>query len=109
MSGPSTCQPFHYIHKLGDMMLAGLWELRKDGRISCTFLTAEPHGALADLHDRMPVMLNPEMAERWLAEGTKMNPSGSGICFEVKFHPVSKAVNSVRNEGPELIERCELS
>lgn len=76
-------QPY-YIHKPGDM-------------------------PLADLHDRMPVMLSPDMAERWLAEGTKMNSSGSGVCFEVEFYPVNKAVNSVRNEGPELVERIEVT
>jgi putative SOS response-associated peptidase YedK len=98
-------QPY-YIHKPGDMLcFAGLWEPWKDGQISCTFLTEEPHGPLADLHDRMPVMLSPDMARCWLEEGTKINPSGSGVCFELEWYPVSKAVNNVRNEGPELIER----
>lgn len=51
-------QPY-YIHKPDDMLVfAGLWEPWKDGQISCTFLTEEPHGALADLHDRMPAVLS---------------------------------------------------
>lgn len=97
-------QPY-YIHKPGDMLVfAGLWEPWGD-KISCTFLTEEPYGELANLHDRMPVMLSPDYAKRWLTEGTRMNPSGAGVCFELEWYPVSKAVNNVRNDGAELILR----
>src|SRR5208337_4580105 len=52
---------------------AGLWD-RWRGRPgaaieSCSILTTTPNALLADLHDRMPVILRPEDYDLWLDPG----------------------------------------
>src|SRR5215216_3572508 len=50
---------------------AGLWEAwqsPEDGLIkTCTIITTTPNELLADIHDRMPVILPREAYDRWLA------------------------------------------
>jgi putative SOS response-associated peptidase YedK len=53
--------------------LAGLWEWWKDRSSadatpvhSYTIITTEPNSALADIHDRMPVIILPQHYARWL-------------------------------------------
>ena len=50
----------------------------------------------------MPVVLDGEEIDRWLAEPDLelLKPFGG----ELRLFPVSKAVGNVRNDGPELIE-----
>lgn len=80
--------------------------------LSTTIMTRPSAGALADIHDRMPLMLSEDVAATWL------DPSVSGgdelldrvldasmtIVDGTTFHAVSKAVGNVANTGPELIE-----
>jgi putative SOS response-associated peptidase YedK len=50
--------------------MAGLWEswTSGDGEVieSCTVVTRDAVGAVASLHDRMPVILGPERYDDWL-------------------------------------------
>jgi len=51
--------------------LGGLWEYWKppeggDALVSCTVLTTEPNNLLEPIHDRMPVIVQPERYRRWL-------------------------------------------
>ena len=52
------------------LMMAGLWERRKDGddglKSACTIITTESVGALNELHPRMPAILTPESQHIWL-------------------------------------------
>src|SRR5258708_24087939 len=52
---------------------AGLWERWRDpaGEFveTCTILTTEPNSLVADVHDRMPVILKPEDYDLWLDPG----------------------------------------
>jgi len=92
------------------LTFAGLWESWKgnseaSGFESFTILTTAANGAIAPLHDRMPVILcDREARERWLDLHTPdaaslMRPAPDDL---LHFFPVSTRVNSVRNEGPEL-------
>jgi putative SOS response-associated peptidase YedK len=43
------------------MVMAGLWDTWKSPKsgeeiVTCTVITCEPNGAMAELHDRMPVI-----------------------------------------------------
>ena len=64
---------------------------------------------MQQLHDRMPVILDPEDWPTWLGE-TNVNPldllrpSGEEV---LQLWPVSKAVNSVRNNGADLLDRID--
>jgi putative SOS response-associated peptidase YedK len=67
----------------GLFAFAGLWERWKDpaGKVieSCTILTTEDNALLKDIHDRMPVILQPGDYDRWL--DSRMQPrQASWIC-----------------------------
>ena len=56
------------------MTFAGLWDEWKDkatGEVlkSCTMLITEPNGFVAEVHDRMPVVLESKDFVSWLNEG----------------------------------------
>jgi putative SOS response-associated peptidase YedK len=120
--GQKAKQPM-FIHRTDDepFAFAGLWELWRppdatddDEAIirSCTIITGEPNEKIAEIHDRMPVMLPPSAWEEWLDPdnddvetlGKLLVPAPAEL---VTFHPVSTAVNNVRQKGHELIEPVE--
>jgi putative SOS response-associated peptidase YedK len=64
-------QPYCFEVGQGDVFaLAGLWDEWRspDGQIieSCTILTTTPNALVADLHDRMPVIVEPAKYDLWL-------------------------------------------
>ena len=70
-----------------------------------TILTTSASADMAALHDRMPVILDPAEWPLWLGEvagdyAALMRPAGVGT---VRPWPVSRAVNNVRNNGPEML------
>jgi putative SOS response-associated peptidase YedK len=59
----------------------------------------------AQFHDRMPVILEPDSWDLWMKgapdiAAARMVPAQEKVLTE---RPVTKAVNSVRNKGPELL------
>ncbi|GAA2175041.1 SOS response-associated peptidase [Agrococcus versicolor] len=106
------------VHAPGDapIGLAGLyaWWKGPDGAwvLTSTILTAEATGTLADLHDRMPVVLAPELWDTWLDAETE---GGQDLVDAVvaaaaeqvpalSLREVSRAVGDVRADGPSLVE-----
>lgn len=90
--------------------LAGLWErwhpAGADVRETCTVVTTTPNILMADLHDRMPVIVSAEERDLWLHEGNPEVVHHVLRPFDparMEAYPVSDFVNSVRNEGPECI------
>jgi putative SOS response-associated peptidase YedK len=82
---------------------AGLW----DGD-TMSVITTEANETIAAFHDRMPVALDDEHADAWLAPGpiapgeipAMLRPSAPDVW---SYHHVDRAVGNPRNEGPELI------
>lgn len=97
--------------------MAGLYEtwISPDGSTtinSCTIMTTTPNPLVAQIHDRMPVILRPEDELRWLdrsiqdiAALTPMLCSYSSD--ELEAYAVPAAVGSVRNDDCSLIEPSE--
>lgn len=92
------------------MVFAGIWQdwTGPEGTrvASCAVVTTGATGKMAALHDRVPVILEPEDWPLWLGEAGHgaarlMRPIQDGV---LGFKRVSTAVNSNRAEGPELIE-----
>ncbi|MEZ4521185.1 MAG: SOS response-associated peptidase [Thermomicrobiales bacterium] len=113
-------QPF-YIHRAdGNVMaFAGIWEHWTDpeGKLetpldSCAIITTRSNDEMAEIHDRMPVILEPEDWDRWLdpdlsdAESLEdlLEPPEDRV---IAFHPVGSDVGNVRNNRPDLIEPRE--
>jgi putative SOS response-associated peptidase YedK len=89
---------------------AGLWAAapRADGSSlhSCAIVTCGPGEVVAPIHDRMPVILDPEAEAAWLDPETGAAEL-LGLLVptdELSLTEVSDAVNDVRQDGPALIE-----
>lgn len=76
---------------------------------SCTVLTTTAHDSLGHVHDRAPVIIPPSMYAQWLDPDTT-DKEGVQEMLDAIPEPVltprvvTDRVNSVRNNGPELIE-----
>jgi putative SOS response-associated peptidase YedK len=121
IEGQKTKQPM-FIHRADDepLAVAGLWSAWRDKEAgpdapwlhSCTVITTSANATMAPVHDRMPALLLPEQWDEWLdpanddVDGLSslLAPAPDGLLV---MHPVSTAVNAVRNKGPELIEPIE--
>ena len=89
--------------------LAGVWESWRshDGEVveSVAVITAPAEGAVAPLHDRMPIVLAPETYAEWL-EPSSAHPERllkPARVAELVAERVGFAVNDARNEGPECV------
>jgi putative SOS response-associated peptidase YedK len=92
------------------MVFAGLWESFSwpDATVtrSFTILTTTPNAEMAELHDRMPVILEGQDWPMWLGEiegdlAALLRPTPDGL---LRVWPVDRRVGSPRNNGPELLE-----
>lgn len=108
-SGPK--QPYLIRRKDGAPMgFAGLWENWTDhetGEVvtSCVIITTEPNALMTELHDRMPVILDPGDYDSWLDPGR----GGRELlrpCPEewLEAVPVSTRVNSPRNDDESILQ-----
>lgn len=111
----------HYIRladEQGLIAFAGLWEPLAEERDDVkgaaapqgtfTILTTRPNALLAEIHDRMPVILKPRDFEAWL--GAREEPKSLFDPFparEMTTYPISQRVNSPRHDDANLIERAE--
>jgi putative SOS response-associated peptidase YedK len=91
------------------MAFAGLWEGWKapDGEILRAFaiITTDANAEMAALHDRMPVIVEQVDWPLWLGE-TEGDPATllhAAPDHTLRTWPVSRAVNTPRNNGPELL------
>jgi len=111
-------QPYYFTARDGSPILtaAGLWDEWKDRQSgetirSCTMIITEPNKFVAEVHDRMPVLLRPDQFDAWLdgSAGKEMLvPAAEDMLNKV---PVSQRVNSSRapNDDPTLIEPVALA
>ena len=106
---PGGKQPMAIAPRSGEgMAFAGVWEGwrgEEGGEVVRTFaiVTTDANAPMRAIHDRMPVVLAAGDWPEWL-EGD--NPAAllrSAPDDLLRFWPVSKAVNSPRNNGPELL------
>ncbi len=113
-------QPF-FIHPKdgGVLAMAGLYEFwrRPDAPdddpdawlVTCAVLTTEAEDAVGRIHDRMPLLVEPDRYGAWLDPEVDdvdllrglLVPAAPG---RLDAYPVSTAVNNVRNNGPQLLE-----
>ena len=119
-AGSKRKQPFYISHAEAEpFAFAGLWETWRDqdhldacGQPlevhSCTILTCAANDAIAQIHDRMPVILPTDAWDFWLDPANTDVTAATEILVPasaelIRSHRVSTEVNSVRNDGPHLI------
>ena len=111
-------QPFWFHRPRGELLaFAGLYEWRRptpeSWEATFTILTCPPNALAARIHDRMPVILPEERIDEWLVGGEREADALKALLAPAPddylvARPVSRRVNSVRNDGPDLIaERAD--
>jgi putative SOS response-associated peptidase YedK len=104
-----------YLFKLKNdhpFTFAGLYEhkeVSEGGELhTCTILTCEPNALVGDYHDRMPVILGENARWAWLKPdedpSTLQDLLSAYPTEEMKCFPVSRAVNSPKNDHPSVLE-----
>jgi len=123
-NGKPLKQPFFIHPEDGSVMaMAGLYEIWRDPtrddddpqrfRWTCTILTTTAEDAVGHIHDRMPLLVEPERYAAWLDPAHNdpdelkalLAPAAPG---RLEVYPVSTEVNNVRNNGPQLMEALPL-
>jgi len=91
---------------------AGLWDRWNgaDGATldSCVILTTDANEKLRPLHDRMPVIVDPDHFDLWLDPDTipwELEPLLQSLPDDdIQFHPVSTRVNYAAHDDPACME-----
>ena len=100
----------------GMFAAAALWSTWRDPEQdgvsvqTVAMVTTQAVGRLAEIHHRMPLLLDRDELEEWLDEESPL-PGWSGSHRPepaVAVDPVSKRVNSVRNDDATLLEPIDL-
>jgi putative SOS response-associated peptidase YedK len=122
--GKKAKQPY-FIHRAdgGPLAFAGLYELWRDRSVpeddraaflwTATIITTSAPDELGEIHDRMPMVIPPDSWADWLDPGNADVADlrallAPAMARGLTSYPVSTAVNSVRNNGPDLIEPVSL-
>lgn len=68
VDGQKAKQPYRFLLKSEQpFAFAGIWEEAEEGNVPhCTIITTESNGIVAPVHNRMPVILAPEVEGEWL-------------------------------------------
>jgi putative SOS response-associated peptidase YedK len=106
-----TKQPYCFEINEGALFaFAGIWDRWKDPRGStvetCSILTTTANAVTSAVHDRMPVILDPDSYDLWLDPGMRdvsvaselLNPYDAPL---MRCYPVSTRINHVANDDPE--------
>jgi putative SOS response-associated peptidase YedK len=105
-------QPYYIKSENNQVLkLAGLYDIDTlgDGKLSYVTMTCSPSESLAEIHDRMPVILDENGALEWLSPKPYSKVAHLVKPYEkLVFNPVSTFVNDVRNNGPECIAPINL-
>ena len=124
-TGKPLKQPFFIRPKDGGVLaMAGLYEIWRNPAVcdqdadgaflwTATVITTSAEDSLGHIHDRMPMLVEPERYDEWLdAKATSREdlrallvPAAPG---RLEAYPVSLAVNHVANNGPLLLDPLPL-
>lgn len=110
-------QPYYItLPDAAPMAFAGLWEIWKPGtdqaHSSVTIITTAASASMKPFHHRMPAILHADHYAAWLDPDIASTDAlhailSDGRLTEVKGAPVSRRVNSVRQDGPENIRSTD--
>lgn len=119
--GPGRARQPYYLHRADGhpIALAGLYESWRDPTRpendpdawlrTCTIITTDASPDLAEVHDRMPVVLDPSVVDRWIDRERRdiealeriLRPTPVGL---LDFYPVDPRVGDVRNDDERLLD-----
>jgi len=112
-------QPYCFEVNDGQLFaFAGIWDRWRDGSgrtvETCSILTTTPNAVTSTVHDRMPVILDPDGYDLWLDPGMKdvsvvselLKPYDARL---MRCYLVSTRVNSVANDDEECSRPMEFA
>lgn len=109
-------QPYQFRLEQRLFAFAGLWSrwVSPEGELVDSFaiVTTAPSVTAAQYHDRMPLVLPPELQEGWLDPANDGAAILSEACarslqLPLDVHPTNPRGNDSRFEGPEAVERYQ--
>ena len=116
-AGKQVRQPYFFSSAEDEVIaFAGLWAVWErpgaEPLVSCALLSREAAPGIAHIHHRMPVVLREEDFDAWLSPATaaqQVQGMIAGARGEFRAWPVSTRVNSVRNDGPDLLQEVRVA
>ncbi|HTT20042.1 MAG TPA: SOS response-associated peptidase [Candidatus Sulfotelmatobacter sp.] len=112
-------QPFCFEVKDGELFaFAGLWDRWKNAERqwikTCSILTTTPNAVTSAVHDRMPVILDPDRYDLWLDPGMQNVEAISELLKPydarlMRCYPVSSRVNHVAKDDVECSRPVEVA
>lgn len=84
-------QPFCFEVREGELFaFAGLWDGWKGSNgnwvKTCSILTTRPNALTSAVHDRMPVILNPDSYDMWLDPGKQLGHASTAFTLDTYAH-----------------------
>lgn len=114
-----TKQPYCFEVNEGELFaFAGLWDHWKDpsGKVveTCSTLTTTPNAVTSAVHDRMPIILDPDGYDLWLDPGMNNVVEVSNLLRPcdarlMRCYPVSTRINRVANDDEECSRPVEFA
>jgi putative SOS response-associated peptidase YedK len=111
-------QPFCFEINNGELFaFAGLWDRWRDASgkwlETCSILTTTPNALAATVHDRMPVILDPDSYDLWLDPGMRDAAAATDLlkpydAKSMRSYPVSARINHVANDDEECSRPAEI-
>jgi len=115
----SSKQPYCFEVNEGQLFaFAGLWDGWKNANgnwiKTCSILTTTPNAVTSAIHDRMPVILNPDRYDLWLDPGMTNVQVISEVLKpydpkSMRCYPVSSRVNNVANDDEECSRPVDIT
>jgi len=112
-------QPYCFEVNDGDLFaFAGLWDRWKDPSgnwiKTCSILTTTPNAVTSTVHDRMPVILDPDAYDLWLDPGMQNVAAISELLKSydarlMRSYPVSTRLNHVANDDEECSRPVQIA
>jgi putative SOS response-associated peptidase YedK len=112
-------QPYCFEVNEGELFaLAGIWDCWKcpsgNAIESCAILTTTPNAVTSPVHDRMPVIVEPDSYDLWLDPGMRNVGQASDLLKPydarlMRCYPISTRINQVANDDEECSARVELA
>ena len=96
--------PLRFVRATGGLVLmAGIFDEDASGQRAFSIVTCAPNSLLAPLHDRMPVVLDGEATDAWLA-APRVELLAPVRADYLVANKVSRRVNAVANDDPACLD-----
>jgi putative SOS response-associated peptidase YedK len=109
----------HWVYRADGhpMVFAGIWASRLDAATdtwhrTCSIITKDAEGVVSSIHDRMPIALAPDVWASWLDRDLRDPEAALALLQPIEAdtimeHVVSRRVNSVKSNSPDLRDHTE--